>query len=119
MNSGRSDWAILRRVIHEAKAYWPHMLGIFLLSLLSVPLALLAPLPIKIVIDNVIGSRPLPGFLNLLLPETARNSSPAMLVIAAALVLAVAILVQVQGLASWLLQTYAGEGMVHHFRLKL
>ena len=43
-------------------------MGLFLLSLLSTPLALLAPLPLKIVVDSVIGSEPLPGFLLTLLP---------------------------------------------------
>ena len=61
MKARKSGTAILRRMALQARPYWPNILGIFLLSLLSTPLTLLTPLPLKIVIDNVIGSRPLPG----------------------------------------------------------
>jgi ATP-binding cassette subfamily B protein len=95
------------------------MTGLFLLGLLSIPLALLTPLPLKIVIDNVIGSKPLPALLRNVVPGSAQHSASSLLIIAAAMTIAVALLVQTQGLLNWLLQTYAGEGMVHDFRLRL
>jgi len=61
MKPRKSEAAILRRMALQAPPYRPHILGIFLLSLLSTPLTLLTPLPLKMVIDSVIGSRPLPG----------------------------------------------------------
>jgi len=114
-----SDWALLRRVLAQAKPYWGYMVLIFLLGLLSVPLALLTPYPIKIVIDNVIGAKPLAGFLAVLLPDRVQHSSSLLLLAAAGITVAVAVFVQAQYLASWLLQTYAGERMVHDFRLRL
>jgi ATP-binding cassette, subfamily B, bacterial len=33
------------------------------LSLISTPVALLTPLPLKIVVDSVLGDKPLPGFM--------------------------------------------------------
>ena len=56
MKPPQADGTILRRMGLEARPYWPHILGIFLLSLLSTPLTLLTPLPFKIVVDSVIGS---------------------------------------------------------------
>jgi ATP-binding cassette, subfamily B, bacterial len=116
---GYSDLALYRRLFHQARPYWFHMAGIFLLGLLSPPLALLTPLPLKIAIDSVIGSHPVPGFLNGVLPAAATRSSTGVLVLAAGLVVAVGLLVHLQGLAAWLLQTYTGEKLVLGFRSEL
>ena len=119
MTARGSDLAILRRIASQARPYWPHIGAIFILSLLSAPLALLTPFPLKIAIDNVIGSQTLPRFLAAVLPESAHRSGPFLLAVAAGLVLTTAFLTQVQGLGIWLLQTYAGEGMVLDFRSRL
>ena len=50
----RDDLAVLRRFVVFAKPYWGHIIGLFGLSLASTPLALLEPIPLKIVIDNVV-----------------------------------------------------------------
>src|SRR5579885_936491 len=115
MKSRYSDWAILKRMAVQARPYWPHIAGIFLLSLLSAPVALLAPLPLKIVIDNLIGSRPLPPLVAAFLP----HGSPHLVAVAVGMLVAVAVLTYVQGSGTWLLQTYAGEGMVLDFRARL
>jgi ATP-binding cassette subfamily B protein len=114
-----SDWAIFRRVALQARPYWLHILAIFLLSLLATPLALLLPLPMKIVIDSVLGSQPLPGFLIAIIPKSAQLSSTSMLALAVGMLVGVALLTHLQGLGSWLLQTYAGEGMLLDFRTRL
>jgi ATP-binding cassette subfamily B protein len=119
VKSRSSDWAILRRMALQARPFWGHILAIFLLGLLSTPLALLTPLPLKIVIDSVIGSRPLPGFLLAILPRSATQSGPLLLAIAVGSLVGITLLTHLQGLGSWLLQTYAGEGMVLDFRTKL
>ncbi|MBZ5603420.1 MAG: ABC transporter ATP-binding protein/permease [Acidobacteriia bacterium] len=114
-----SDGAILKRMTLEARPYWLHILAIFLLSVLSAPVALLAPLPLKIVIDNFIGARPLTGLVAFLVPNSLQHSGPALLAFAVGMLIAIAILTYVQGSGTWLLQTYAGEGMVLNFRAKL
>src|SRR5262249_55201707 len=106
------------RMAQQAKPYWPHLLGISLLSLLSTPLALLLPLPLKIVIDSVIGSHPLPAIVAPFIPASAQSPG-ALLVIAAAMLVVVTLRSHLQALVSWLLQTYAGEGMVLDFRARL
>lgn len=65
--SSYTDFALFRRLLSQARPYWLHIGGVFLLNLLSIPLALLTPLPLKIAVDSVIGSQPLPGFLDTLL----------------------------------------------------
>src|SRR4051794_40613568 len=112
-------WTALRRIVYEVRAYWPHLTGIFLLSLLATPLALLAPFPLKIVIDNVLGARELPGLLSAVLPASLAQSRSGLLVAATLLVVVLALLNQLRGLASWALQTVAGEAMVLDFRTKL
>jgi ATP-binding cassette subfamily B protein len=91
--------------------------GIVFLSLLSAPVSLLAPLPLKIAVDSVLGSQSLPGWLHLL-PWPARwmKASNGGLVICAVLLLAIALLNCFQSLASWLLSTYTGEKLVHDLR---
>ena len=86
--NGPSNRVLYRRLAQEARPYWCHFLGILLLGLLSAPLALLAPLPLKIAVDNVLDKRPLPRFLEALLPAGAAQSPGALLGIAVALILA-------------------------------
>ena len=114
-----SNWVILRRIAREVSPYWAHLSGIFLLGLLSTPLALSAPLPLKIAIDNVLGSQNLSAFLSRFLPAEIAGSRGGLLSVAAALVIIIALLNQLRGLASWALQTIAGEAIVLDFRTKL
>ncbi|TCJ20782.1 ABC transporter ATP-binding protein [Rubrobacter taiwanensis] len=110
---------IYRRVFKEIRPYRLHMVGILLLSLLSTPIALLNPLPLKLVVDSVLGDDPLPAFLDAALPDFMTGSATALLVLAAALVVAIALLTQVQGLSSSVLRTYTGEMLVMGFRSRL
>lgn len=113
------DFRLYRKLLRQTRPYWLHIAGIFLLSMLSMPLALLMPLPLKIAVDNVIGSQPIPGFLDTLLPTAIAHSDPAVLAIAAVLVVAIALLNQLQGFGSLLLGTFTGEKMVLEFRAQL
>ncbi|MHC4537785.1 MAG: ABC transporter transmembrane domain-containing protein, partial [Planctomycetota bacterium] len=90
-------------------------MGIFLLSLLSTPLALLNPLPLKIIVDSAIGSEPLPGFLLAILPATMRNGATA-LALAIGILLGKALISQLHTLGYSLLRIYTGEKLVLGFR---
>ena len=113
------DLAICRRLLRDARPYWPHLTAIFLLSLLSAPLALLLPLPLQIVVDCVLGSHPAPAYLQALLPARLVASPMALLGTAAGLLVAVTLLQQLEGFGSWLLQLYTGEQLVLDFRSRL
>jgi ATP-binding cassette subfamily B protein len=117
LNGQRSNSAVLRRAVKLARPCWPHLSGIVLLSLLSAPVTLLAPLPLKIAVDSVLGTHALPGWLHLLpLPARWLRASNGGLVVCALLLLGIALLNCFQSLASWLLSTYTGEKLVHDLR---
>src|SRR5437867_2028496 len=113
------DVVLFRRLLSQARPYWPHVAALFLLSLLSSPLSLLAPLPLKIAVDSVIGSHPLPHVIAPLVPEAIAHSPAALLAIAVGLLGAVALLRQLQGLTNTLLQAYVKEKLVQNFRARL
>lgn len=117
--TNRTDWALYRRLLGQARRYWPHLAALFALGLVTTPLALLTPLPLKIVVDSVLGSRPLPGVLETTLPVAVTRSATALLVVAVGLLVAVAVLSQLQALATTLLRTYVGEQLVLAFRARL
>src|SRR4030095_17188655 len=80
---------LYRRLLRQARPYGLYIVGIFLLNLLSTPLALLTPLPLKIVVDSAIGSQPIPHFLEAVLPVTATGTYIFVLVLAAILLIVV------------------------------
>ncbi|HEX7090106.1 MAG TPA: ABC transporter ATP-binding protein [Longimicrobiales bacterium] len=114
-----SDLRLYRCVLRQARPYTPHIAGILLLGLLSTPLALLTPLPLKIAVDHAIDSEPLPPFLAAVLPAAARRSDLSILTFAAVLLIVVALLSQLQSAGSTLLRTYTGERLTLDFRSRL
>src|SRR5947208_1899736 len=52
------DRVLYRRLLLEARPFWPHIGGLFLLELLATPIALLLPVPLVLVVDSVIGDDP-------------------------------------------------------------
>ena len=111
------DIALYRRLAAELRPYWRGIAGILLLSFAATPLSLLTPLPLKIAVDTVIGSQPVPEFLAPLLPDAA--SKTALLIAAAALLALVTALTYAFALGLSLLQTYTGEKLTLGFRTKL
>jgi ATP-binding cassette, subfamily B, bacterial len=107
--------SVLVRVLPESRSCWPHLTGIAGLSLLSLPLTLLFPLPLKIVVDSILGTQPPPNWLLGSAPWTHGTA----LEFAVFVLLGIALLVNLQGLASWWLQTYTGEKLVWDFRAHL
>src|SRR2546428_13594106 len=110
------DVVLFRRLLSQARPYWPHVAALFLLSLLSSPLSLLGPLPLKIAVDSVIGSHPLPHVIAPFVPEAITHSPAVLLAIAVGLLVAVALMRQLQGLTNTLLQAYVKEKLVQNFR---
>ena len=117
--AGYTDIVLLRRLLGQARPYWPHVGALFLASLLASPLSLLTPLPLKIAVDSVIGSHPLPRFIAPFAPEAIARSAGGLLALAVGLVLAVALLSQLQGLGSTLLRAWVQERLVLDFRARL
>ncbi len=114
-----TDLTLYRRLLVRARPYALPILGILALGLLASPLALLTPLPLQIVVDSVLGSRPLPDLLQGLLPASVTASKPALLAFAVGLLVATALLSQARELGSTLLRTWTGEKLVLRFRSEL
>lgn len=116
ISGARKDLAIFRRLLREARPYWPHIAGLLLLSLAAAPLQLLVPIPLKIAVDSAVGSAPLPGFLDALLPAAVTNSKIAIVILAAVLFVVVSLTQDLRSLLSWLAHTYTGERLDRDFR---
>src|SRR3989441_889481 len=117
--TGVSNRVLYRRLGQEARPYWCHFLGILLLSLLSPPLALLTPLPLKIAVDNVVHSHPLPRFLDAWFPETLKQSPQSVLLFAVLLLVGVTVATELRDLSSQWLAAYTGEKLLRSFRAQL
>jgi len=113
-----SDLFLVRRLLAGARAYWPHIVMIVVIDMLATPIALLVPLPLKIVVDSVLEEEAVPGFLAAILPQ-AWLSTGALLAIAIGLLIATGVLTQVQSVSAQLLRTYAGGKLVLAFRTQL
>ena len=105
-------------MLREARRFWALVAVVFLVNLLSAPLSLLVPIPLKITVDHVIGSQPLPAILQNTLPASMHKGSP-LLIFAVAMVVVVALLNRLQGFGSSVLAMYVTERMVLDFRSKI
>lgn len=113
------SFAVYRRLLQLARPYWPHLFGVFCVDLVATPLALLGPIPLKIAVDTVIGSAPLPPFLAGVIPTWAMQSPLRLLGVATVLHILVVFLSQLQGLAGLVMRTHTGEGLTLSFRMRL
>ena len=114
-----STWAIFQRVLRQIRPHWLGLIILLALGALAAPVALLMPLPLKIVLDNVLGSHPLPSFLEPLVPSWIAASPSAMLWFAVALVVMIALLGLMLSLGTWILREYLGEKITLEFRSNL
>ena len=51
------------RVLHYLRPYWRLAVGSVIITIASVAASLLTPWPLKILVDNVLGSQPVPSIL--------------------------------------------------------
>ena len=110
----------LRRLINHLRPWRGWVVLIVIVDLLAVPLALLAPLPLKIAVDNVIGGQPLPAWLQPWVPGWMPvDGMGSMLALAVGLVMVLAVVTQAQRSGAWILQTWTGERVVLGFRAEL
>src|SRR5439155_26707754 len=112
------DLALYRRLVRQVAPSWRLVGGVFLVGLLASPLALLAPLPLKIAVDTLLGTHPLPHALDALLPEGMRSTS-GLLVLVAALAVVLTVSSQLQVAAQKYLTVLAGERLQLDFRAQI
>jgi len=115
----QSDLALYRRLLFEARQYWPHMVGLFALGLLSTPLTLGNPLPLKIIVDSVLGPHELPRWLAWSFPASTQRSDWSVVLLVAGLIILLALAKQLLDLLSAVIRSYTGEQLVLTLRAKL
>lgn len=114
-----SSLYLIKRILFHTRPYWIYMMGLFLLNLLSAPVALLRPYALKLIIDSGFGSKPLPGFITAFFSEHHQYNFNSILLIAVSLSIAVALMENINGFLSWVLGTFTGEKVVLNFRTLL
>lgn len=114
-----SDAALMWRLARECRRYWPHVLGVLLVSLASTPIFLLSPIPLKIAVDSVLKDMPLPSLLRDNLPAIFQSSHLWLLLVAVLLQVVVAFMSQIQSLVQNILSVYAGEKMSLDLRSRM
>jgi ATP-binding cassette, subfamily B, bacterial len=114
-----SDLNLYRRLLWEAYEFWPHIVALFALTLLSTPLTLLNPLPLKILVDSVLGSQEVPSWLAFLLPANSKNTDDILILIVAGFFISLALGKHVIELLFVVLRTYTAEQLLLVFRAKL
>ena len=77
------------------------------------------PLGLKLLIDCGFGSLPLPGFIRIFFPANFQFTFSTVILIAAGLVILVAIIDNLNGFITWVLETFTGERLVLSFRTTL
>ena len=110
---------VMRRLLREARPFWWQIAGVLGVSLLATPLVLLLPIPLKIAVDSVVGSKPLPSYIAWLVPGFMRSSDLRLLLVVATLQVLIALLVQLQALAQYVTATQVSERMTLAFRSRL
>lgn len=113
------DSGLYRRLWKASAGYHGHLVGLFLLGLASAPLALLIPIPIQIIVDNVLGDKPLAEAVAPLVPDAWEGDTQALLVMAVGAIVVLATLIQLAALAVWIYKTWIGEKLLLRFRARL
>ena len=116
---GRSDIRLLRLLFAEVRRYRLGILAALVLDLAATPLTLLAPVPLKVAVDSVVGHKQLPAFLAMVLPTEVQRSPGLLLAGVAILQVAVLLLTHAQGAAAEVVATSVGERLSLSFRARL
>lgn len=106
-----------RKLWDEVRPYWARVLAAFLVSLVAIPLTLVVPLPIKIIVDNVLGTQPLPSYLRFFVPASSPKEN--FVIAAIAILLASAVLNYTQGLVDIWTTSKVGNKITLDMRARL
>jgi ATP-binding cassette, subfamily B, bacterial len=114
-----SNLVLARRILAQAAPQTGYLLAIFAVDALATPLVLLNPIPLQIAVDSILGSHPLPGVLQAVLPPGLDHRSPVLLLLVAALQVLVVLTGRLQELVAHVLRSRAGELMTLRLREQL
>src|SRR6058998_1328082 len=106
-----------QRAFEDLRPYlWP-LIALLVISLLAVPIALIFPLPIKLLVDSVLGSQPLPGYLTIFVGSQVSKSLAISLAIS--ILLGAAVMTYLQNLVNVWYSNKVGNRMTLDVRARL
>jgi ATP-binding cassette, subfamily B, bacterial len=106
-----------KRAFEDLRPYlWP-LIVLLIVSLLAVPMTLIFPLPIKLLVDSVLGSQPLPGYLTVFVGSQV--SKTLALWLAISILMAAAVLTYLQNLVNVWYSNKVGNRMTLDVRARL
>ena len=115
----RRKHGMLRRVFVELRPYSVSIIVLLIISLSAIPITLITPLPIKLIVDNVLGSSSLPGYLAILLPASSLASKDSVLWLAMGILVGSTLLTYLQNLLNVWLTNRIGNHMTLDVRDRL
>jgi len=107
----------LKRAFEDLRPYFWPILALLVISLLAVPIALIFPLPIKLLVDSVLGSQPLPGYLTIFVGSQVSKSLAISLAIS--ILLGAAVMTYLQNLVNVWYSNKVGNRMTLDVRARL
>src|SRR2546425_2305241 len=108
---------MLKRAFEDLRPYlWP-IVVLLIISLIAVPITLIFPLPIKLLVDSVLGSQPLPGYLTVFVGSQLSKSLTLWLAIA--ILMGTAVLTYLQNLVNVWYTNKVGNRMTLDVRARL
>lgn len=122
MSSGEpkgSTSVIMRRFARQVRPFSGLLIVISLLDMLSIPLALLLPVPLKLAVDHLTGSKSASNVASRFLPKPWLEWELTPLAFVGSLLLAVYMAQHALGFCDWLLRTYTGEKIILNFRSQM
>ena len=110
---------VARRVWSEVRPYSRSIAAILVLDLAAIPLALLAPIPLKIAVDSILNHGPLPHYVESVFPSWITSDETRLLCLVAALEILIVALAGLQETMSYVSHLRVGERMTLAFRARL
>ncbi len=115
----RRSPGMLRIVIKDLRPYLLPILALSVISLSAIPITLISPLPLKLIVDTVLGSTPLSGFLSWLAPGGTQASKESVLWLAIGILLASTVSTYLQNLVNIWFSSKIGNRMTMDVRARL
>src|SRR3989475_9699450 len=115
----RGKQGTLRRVFAELRPYSVSIVVLLIISLAAIPITLITPLPIKLIVDNVLGSSALPGYLTIFAPGALGASKDYVLWLAIGVLVGSAVLTYLQSLLNVWFTNKIGNRMTLEVRDRL
>src|SRR5437899_4431891 len=112
-----SRFSHVQRAFEDLRPYVSPLIVLLIVSLLAVPMTLIFPLPIKLLVDSVLGSQPLPRYLTIFVGSQV--SKTLALWLAISILMAAAVLTYLQNLVNVWYSNKVGNRMTLDVRARL